>query len=199
MIGMASALAKLAQADLATVVERATLPPEAEAPLRGCTDVESALERLEAAGFAVEAVRVLAHALPKRESVWWACMCAASTAPGDLTEADQLAQLHAEQWVRRQTDELRRAAMECAESSGCRTPEAWTGIAAFWSGASIAPIGERPIAPLPQQTGSAVAAAVALAAVRGDAKRYPERLQRFLGSGRDIAAGGNGRLPAEVN
>jgi hypothetical protein len=199
MIAMASALAKLAAADLATVVAHAALPPEAEAPLLGCTDIESALERLEAAGFAAEAVRVLAHALPKRESVWWACMCAASTAPGDLTEADQLAQQYAEQWVRRQTDELRRAAMECAESGGCTTPEAWTGIAAFWSGASIAPLGERPIAPLPQQTGSAVAAAISLAAVRGDGKRYAQRLQRFLGSGRNIAAGGNGRLSPEEN
>src|ERR1700728_184811 len=65
---MASALPKLAQADLATVVERATLPPEAEVPLRGCTDIEAALDRLEAAGFVLEAVRVLAHALPKREA-----------------------------------------------------------------------------------------------------------------------------------
>jgi hypothetical protein len=195
---LASALPKLAQADLATVVERATLPPEAEAPLRGCTDIETALDRLEAAGFALEAVRVLAHALPKRESVWWACMCATATAPGDLAEPDQLAQQNAEQWVRRQTDDLRRAAMEFAETGGYITAEAWTGIAAFWSGDSIAPLGEPPIAPLPYQAGSAVAAAVSLAAVRGDGKRYPDRLKRFLGSGRDIASGGNGRLSPEV-
>jgi hypothetical protein len=37
-----------------------------------------------------------------------------------------------------------------------------------------------------------------LAAVRGDGKRYPERLKRFLGSGRDIASGGNGRLSPEA-
>lgn len=192
-------LPKLLATPWPEILARAALVGECAAVIQDDTDAAAAISRLEAAGFLTEAAKLMAHALPRRESVWWACMCAASTAPGDLTEADQLAQLHAEQWVRRQTDELRRAAMECAESSGCRTPEAWTGIAAFWSGASIAPIGERPIAPLPQQTGSAVAAAVALAAVRGDAKRYPERLQRFLGSGRDIAAGGNGRLPAEVN
>ena len=34
--------------------------------------------------------------------------------------------------------------------------------------------------------------------VRGDGKRYPDRLKRFLGSGRDIASGGNGRLSPEV-
>lgn len=196
---MASALPKVAQADLATVVERATLPPEAEVPLRGCADIEAALDRLEAAGFALEAVRVLAHALPKRESVWWACMCATATAPSDLAEPDQLARQNAEQWVRRQTDDLRQAAMEFAETGGCLTAEAWTGIAAFWSGDSIAAPGQPPIAPLPDQAGAAVAAAVSLAAVRGDGTRYPERLRRFLSSGRDIAAGGNGRLSPEAN
>lgn len=195
---MTSALPKLAQADLATVVARATLPPEAELRLRGCTDIEAALDRLEAAGFALEAVRVLAHALPKRESVWWACMCASATAPSGLPEPDQLARQNAEQWVRRQTDDFRRAAMEFAETGGCTTAEAWTGIAAFWSGDSIASPGQPPIAPLPYQAGSAVAAAVSLAAVRGDGKRYPDRLRRFLGSGRDIASGGNGRLSPEV-
>jgi hypothetical protein len=89
--------------------------------------------------------------------------------------------------------------MDYAQSGGCMTPEAWTGIAAFWSGDSIAPAGLPPLAPLPQQTGTAVAAAVALASVRGDGKRYVERLQRFLESGRDIASGGNGRLSHEVD
>lgn len=194
---MVNSLPKIAQADLLTVVNHATLPPEAQAPLNDCADIESALDRLEATGFLVEAVRVLAHALPKRESVWWACMCATTTAPEDLTDPDRLAQEYAEQWVRRQKDDLRRAAMEFAESGGCMTAEAWTGIAAFWSGDSLASPGQPPRAPLPQQTGTAVAAAVSLAAVRGDGKRYVERLKRFLQSGRDIASGGNGRLPRE--
>jgi hypothetical protein len=33
--------------------------------------------------------------------------------------------------------------------------------------------------------------------VRGDVKRHPERLKRFLESGRNIAAGGPGRMPPE--
>jgi hypothetical protein len=42
-----------------------------------------------------------------------------------------------------------------------------------------------------------VAAAVYLAAVRPDVQREVARLKRFLESGRSIAAGGSGRLPAE--
>jgi hypothetical protein len=196
---MTGTLIKLAGADLATTVMRATLPPEAEAPLGDCAEIGSVLDRLEAAGFQPEAVRVLAHALPKREGVWWACMCATSTAPQDLSESDRLAEETAELWVRRQTDDLRRAAMAHAEVGGFMTAEAWTGIAAFWSGDSIAPPDERPIPPLPEQTGTAVAAAVMLASVRGDGAQYAARLKRFLDSGRDIASGGVGRLQPETN
>ncbi len=101
-----------------------------------------AIVRLEAAGFAAEAVRMMAHALPKRESVWWACMCAANTAPADLPEPDRLARETAELWVRQQKDEQRRAAMTHAEASGFQTPEAWSGVAAFWSGDSMSPVGQ---------------------------------------------------------
>jgi hypothetical protein len=195
---MTGTLIKLAGADVATTVMRATLPPEAEAPVRDCAEIGNVLDRLEAAGFAPEAVRVLAHALPKREGVWWACMCATSTAPQDLSDSDRLAQETAELWVRRQTDDLRREAMGHAEVGGFMTAEAWTGIAAFWSGDSIAPAGERPIPPLPEQPGTAVAAAVMLASVRGDGAQYTARLKRFLDSGRDIASGGVGRLQPET-
>ena len=198
-LAMTGSLIKIAGADLATTLTRATLPPEAQAPLADCAEIGNALDRLEAAGFAPEAVRVLAHALPKREAVWWACMCAASTAPRILSDSDRLARETAELWVRQQSDTLRRAAMAHAEAGGCMTAEAWTGIAAFWSGDSIAPLGQRAMPPLPEQTGTAVAAAVTLASVRGDGTRCAERLKRFLDSGRDIASGGHGRMQPEVN
>ena len=188
---------KLAVDDLATLMSRATLPPEAQEPLRGCAELGSALDRLEAAGLAAEAVRVLAHALRKREAVWWACVCTTTTTPGDLSEPDRLARETAELWVRQQTDSLRRAAMSYAEAAGCMTAEAWTGIAAFWSGDSTAPVGQPATPPLPDQTGTAVAAAVTLAAVRGEGTRYGARLKRFLESGRDIASGGFGRMQPE--
>jgi hypothetical protein len=194
---MAGTLTKLAGTELATVLDRAALPPEAQAPLQGCADIADALARLEAGGFATEAVRVMAHALPKREGVWWACMCALNTAPPDLGEADRLARETAELWVRQQKDEQRRAAFAHAETAGFQTPEAWSGVAAFWSGDSISLAGLPAVPPAPQLTGTAVSGAVALASVRGDVKRQPARLKRFLESGRNIAAGGPGRMPPE--
>jgi hypothetical protein len=185
--------------DFATVIGRATLAPACQAPLQGCAEIADAVLRLEAAGFAAEAVRVLAHALPKREAVWWACMCAANTAPADLAAVDRQARETAELWVRQQKDEQRRAAMAHAEASGFQTPEAWSAVAAFWSGDSMSPASLPAVPPPPQAAGGAVAGAVALAAVRGDVARHAERLKRFLESGRNIAAGGPGRMPPEVS
>jgi hypothetical protein len=194
---MAGTLTKLAGVEFATVLSRAALPPEAQAPLQGCTEIGDAIVRLEAAGFATEAVRVMAHALPKREGVWWACMCALSTAPTDLGEADRLARETAEVWVRQQKDEQRRAAFAHAEASGFQTPEAWSGVAAFWSGDSMSLVGLPPVPPGPELPGTAISGAVALSAVRGDVLKRAARLKRFLESGRNIAAGGPGRMPPE--
>jgi len=194
---MVGPLSRLAVSDARLLVTRIALPPEAQAVLRGCADVGSALDRLEAAGFASEAIRILAHALLKPAGVWWACMCAASTAPRELSDADRMARETAEHWVRDPNDALGYAAMAYGKVGGSTTPEAWAGIAAFWSGASIAPLGQPPVPPLPDQANSAVAAAVTLASVRGDGSRYRARLQRFLQSGRDIAAGGAGRIEPE--
>jgi hypothetical protein len=196
---MAPPLPKLAQANFAAVVKHATLPPEAAPILAGCTDVTDALDRLEAAGMASEAVRVLAQALPKRECVWWACVCAQSNAPADLPEPDRQAREAAELWVRQQKDEHRRRAFDHAEVNGFQSPEAWAGAAAFWSGDSISTPDLPPIPPPPHLTGTATAAALALAAIRGGGALQPMRLKRFLESGRDIAAGGPGKLTPETS
>jgi hypothetical protein len=195
---MAGTLTKLAGVQLAMVLERAALPPETQAPLQGCVEIGDAIDRLEGAGFASEATRTLAHALPRREGVWWACMCAASNPPPDLADSDRLARETAELWVRQQKDEQRRAAMAHAEAGGFRTPEAWSGIAAFWSGDSIAPLGLPVVPPPPHLTGTAVSAAVTLASVRGEPMQQVARLKRFLESGRNIAAGGPGRISPAI-
>jgi len=194
---MSQSLVKLSGSELAALLPRLALAADAATALQNAAAVPDALDRLEAAGFLLEASRLTAHALPKREAVWWACMCAAHTAPPDLPDSDRQARETAEHWVRQQTDALRRTAMQQAEAGGFATPEAWAAVGAFWSGDSMAPEGQPAVPPAPHLTGTAVAGAVALAAVRGDPVRQPNRLKRFLESARNIAAGGPGRLPPE--
>ena len=139
---MSQTLAKIIDTDLTALRPRVGLSTDAATVLTDCTLVADALQRLAAGGFLVEATRLVAHALPKREAVWWACMCAFHTAPPDLPETDRLARETAENWVRQQTDKLRREAMGKAEAGDFATPEAWAAVAAFWSGDSMAPEGQ---------------------------------------------------------
>lgn len=184
--------------DLAALLPKVGLAPEAMAHVAGLPGTQAAADALAAAGLLVEATRLIAHALPRREAVWWACMCARSTlAAATLTPDDHAAIEAAELWVRAQTDESRRAAFAHAEKAGFNTPEAWAGVGAFWSGDNMAPVGQPPVAPPPHTAAAAVAGSVALASVRHAPERREDRLRAFLGSARDIAAGGPGRLPSE--
>lgn len=195
---MSQPLPKLAGANLAALRPRLRLPAQAIAAIAKCETVPQAVDALEKAALAVEAIKLMAHALPKREAVWWACMCAQYTAPRDLPEPDRLAREAAEAWVRRPDDKTRRKANAYAEAADFATPEAWAGVAAFWSGDSLAPEDQAAVPPAPHLTGLAVTSVVTLASVRGGASRQPERLKRFLESARNIAAGGAGRLPPEA-
>src|SRR6266536_3929242 len=47
----------------------------------------------------VDAVRFLAHALPKREAVWWACLCARKAVGPNPPAPIQAALQAAEKWV----------------------------------------------------------------------------------------------------
>jgi hypothetical protein len=188
---------KLRARDLSAITPHLALPPPPAACIAAAQGTPEALEALRAAGFLLEASRLLAHALPHREAVWWACMCAAHTAPADLAAADRDAGLAAESWVRRPGEALCRAAMARAQSAGFASPESWAAVAAFWSGDSLAPPDQHKVPPPPHLAGIAVAGAVALASVRGDPARAPARLERFLASAHEIAGGGAGRLPPE--
>lgn len=148
------------------------------------------LERLVADEQLTAAVRFLAYALPEREAVWWACACVAHTGGAEVTADERRALDAAEAWVRHPGERMAQEAAWAAADAGPGKPGAWPALAAFWSAAS---------ASLDGQAGAGVETAVVRAADRGgDAARRPERLRRFIESGRDIAAGGAGRLPPEA-
>ena len=186
--------------DFARMLPHLQLDEDGRSALVGCQGSTDALARLERAGFLIEATRLIAHALPAREAVWWACACSRHTAAsGADPSVETQVRAAAEEWVRKQTDELRRAAMKQAETAGFASPEAWAAVGAFWSGDSMAPPEAPKVPPQPHFTGLAVAGSVALAAARGAAVRRDDRLRQFLVSAKDIAAGGAGRLEAETD
>lgn len=189
---------RLDEPNVRDVARHAALPEPAEAALAGCATISAATARLMAGGFRAEAARLIAHALPAREAVWWACQCAAYTAPADLPRRQRAAWELAGQWVRQPSDALRRSAMEQAQLAGLDSPEAWAAVAAFWSGDSLAPLGQPKVPPALHLPGTAAAGAVQLSAVRKGAARQAARLDAFLRSAHEIANGGTGRLKPEA-
>jgi hypothetical protein len=186
--------------EFARVLPHLQLDEAGKTALDGCQDSIKALDRLEQAGLLIEATRLIAHALPTREAVWWACACSRHTAASGTDQtAETKVREAAEEWVRKQTDEHRRAAMKEAEAAGFTSPEAWAAVGAFWSGDSMAPPEAPRVPPQPHFPGLAVAGSIALAATRGPATRREARLRRFLVSARDIAVGGAGRIEAETD
>lgn len=184
--------------DLPALLLKAALPAAAAEHVTGAASTAAAVAALEAAEFLVEATRLLAHALPRREAVWWACMCAHHTAPAELPDADRASVAAAETWVRTQADAARRTAFEHAQQAGFATPEAWAAVGAFWGGDSISPAGQAAVPPPAHVAGAAIAGAVALASVRDFPERRAKRLRLFLASGLEIGGGGAGRIPPET-
>jgi hypothetical protein len=192
-----AALTKLNH-DLDAILPMAKLEPPAVVLLDGCTDTEDGLVRLRSAGDLTGATRLAAFALPRREAVWWASMCALHTSSDGQPEIEVRTRETAELWVRRQDDATRRQAMDLARQAGFAAPEAWAAVAAFWSGDSISPLGQPAVPPARHLAGTAVSGAIALAAVRGDPNHRQVRLERFLASFQEIAGGGAGRLEREM-
>jgi hypothetical protein len=135
-----------------------------------------------------DAVRLLAHLLPNREAVLWAWSCAKGSTSADPPPRFT-ASLHAtEKWIAQPNDDNRRTAMAAAQEAGLGTPAGAAGLAAFLSGASIAPAGAHPVPPAEFQASKAVAAAVMLSAVAAQPEKAPTKYSDFVMRGFEVAS-----------
>jgi hypothetical protein len=130
----------------AEVCQHFVLGEEAGALLQEEVTPHAFLDLLIAHELFPDAARLLAYALPKREAVWWACLCvrhvAADTPPAGLAALEA-----AERWVIEPHEAHRRAAMQAAEELEFQTTASWAAVAAFWSSGSMAPPEAPPVTP----------------------------------------------------
>ena len=75
----ASVLSKISEPTATAVCARFELEAESLPLLEEAPSSEQFLRLLIEQEHYIDAVRFLAHGLPKREAVWWACVCARST------------------------------------------------------------------------------------------------------------------------
>jgi hypothetical protein len=184
-------LAKVTAKTAVEVCKHFSLGEEAKKLLRdGLTPAQFLTVLIEKQQFP-DAVRFLAHALPKREAVWWACLSARAVAgsnpPPQITAALQAA----EKWVADPSEENRRAAMPAAEAAEFKTPAGCAAVSAFWSGGSLGPPNVPVVPPGEFLTAHGVGGAVMLAAVQSEPGKAPEKYRKFLAQGIEVANGVN--------
>jgi len=131
--------------------------------------------------------------LPKRESVWWGCLCIRGMKLDGLETRAGLEA--AEAWVRQPEEDQRRAAGELAMKQNFNGAGAWIAFAAFTSGGSLAPAGLQTVPPPPDSCGRSVYAAVLQATKSDDPLQRIANIRCALDSARDFSSGGDGIGP----
>ncbi|HEY0302001.1 MAG TPA: hypothetical protein VGC36_11730, partial [Rhizomicrobium sp.] len=101
-----------------------------------------------------EAVKFLALALPRLETVAWAARAVRDTAPGSAPGTPEATALKtALLWLQDPVETRRRAAFDAAQAADSASAEAMAAMAAFYSGGSIAPIDCEPLPAPPDAAG----------------------------------------------
>ena len=184
-------LSKFAAKNAQEVCARFELGDEARPLLRpGLTPAQYLDVLLEKQQYQ-DATKFLAHGLPKREAVWWACLCAKTAVGASLPPPSAAAIKSAERWVMDPNEENRRAAMPAAEEAQFGTPAACAALAAFFSGGSLGPPNVPAIPPAETLSADAVAGSIMLAVVSKEPEKAPEKFRAFLTRGIEIANGKN--------
>jgi hypothetical protein len=144
------------------------------------------IARLIGAKLNMDAVRFLAHALPRRECVWWAWVCARKTAGDAPPQKIKNALDATERWIVQPTEEHRRAALLFGEAANFGTPAGCAALAAFMTGGSLAPPEAPMVPPGEFMTAKAASGGVTLAAVV-DPDLAEQRFKEFLTLGLEVA------------
>ncbi|MDK2779386.1 MAG: hypothetical protein KYX62_17215 [Pseudomonadota bacterium] len=168
--------------------------PEAEAVIVRDTAPQISIERLMQQGFYQDAVKLLAHGLPKREAVWWACLAARKAQTPETDEDNVNALLATETWARKPTEEHRQRCRELGEKTQYKSAASWAATSAYWSTGSMTNPGDPEVPPPPYLYAHAVAGCITLAAATIDPENAEQYYQLFLTQGMDLARGGNGLL-----
>lgn len=167
-------LPKLTTPSAADLAAKFKPQPPAAALLKPGMSSSEYVHALEQNKMPTDTVNALAHGMPEKDSVSWACQSSRKV-EGKLNSADKSALDAAEAWVKNPTEATKSAAASAAGKANMQGTGGWAAQAAAWS--SPAPAAAAPGAPAvaaPSLTAPAVAGAVLLAAGLMKAPPMPE-------------------------
>jgi predicted component of type VI protein secretion system len=160
---------------------------ETSAPAATISSPDEMIDRMAAEGKFMDALRLRAYLLTKREAVWWGYLCVREDLDDPLPSPQMVALEAAAAWVGQPDEKNRRSAEERAAAAKYSGVGATLALSAFWSDGSIAPEGNPAVPPDERLTSQGVAAALISAAYHGDSTKAISRIHAFLSRGKDIA------------
>lgn len=166
--------------------EIAELGDEAKALLDPGHSPQSFMQLLVDREHFPDAIRFLAHALPRREGIWWAWVCARGAAGQSPSPEVKAALDSVERWITQPTDANRRASFAAAEAATLATPAGCAALAVFFSGGSLGPTDTPPVPPGEFMTAKAITGAVMAAAVCSEPERAPEKYRAYIAHGLEV-------------
>jgi hypothetical protein len=185
------AFSRVPAASAAEVCRRFPLGRDATALLRDDLTPDQFLGLLVERRLFRDATNFLAFALPNREAVWWAILCAREGTGPAPPEPVATALRAAEAWVQDPSEANRRATRAASKAAGTRSPAGQAASAAFQSGGSVGPSDGPELPPREYATARAVVFAITFAASEGPLDQPPRRFPGFLALGVEVATGAN--------
>ncbi|KZL12570.1 hypothetical protein PsAD2_03876 [Pseudovibrio axinellae] len=136
-----------------------------------------------------DAIKVLAHALSKPRAVWWASQVTRASFPESTSpsQQDETALKTAEDWVRKQDEDLRVTAMKVADDGQYKSAASLAAAAAGWSGGSMGSPEFDPVPPPENLTSIAVGSSIALSVYDSNVEDPKEFLAKAFKLGRALA------------
>jgi hypothetical protein len=136
-----------------------------------------------------DALRWTAVCLPKRQAVWWGCLCAWQVYRPSAPAKEAAALEATVRWVQSPTEPNRRQAHAQGTAAGADTPAGGLAMGAFLSQGSISLPGLPEVAAAPLLAAQCVAGAVLLASTKVAPASIAATQKLFLGLASDVAAG----------
>lgn len=143
-----------------------------------------------------DAATVMSRALPKREAVWWACVCASNTEEMSKDKDEALALKMAEKWAFKPSEDNRREAFLQAQKSESPSLGTMACLAVAFTESELSLSHDQTL-DLDSSEFSAIVTGIVIIAAgdKGD-EQFDPMIEQFLKQGKNIACGGRGKPKA---
>lgn len=177
----------------AQVLDRFPASDEAKSLISQEMRIDEAISTMQDGHYYNDLIQFFAHALPVRESIWWAIGCLSSRADVWSSQQKQCIE-NAHQWVLQPSEESRRKSELFAQRLNLNCGPSWLSQAVFWNGSGSIVAPDLPVVlPDPFLYAKAVAGAINHAAVLPAWSETDTYYEHAITTALNIANGGNGK------